>query len=136
MGRHLIPFLLVACSVGCAAPVGENPGQRPEDLLGDGDPVAAVDLRLREAAPLIERMDAEDDAGRQARERVEDLAREVAIILGSPAFDPWPMTRARMRARVLFLADADGERRRLTHAECLALLNKLQAKMARVEDGE
>jgi hypothetical protein len=95
------------------------------------DTVVAIEQRLREAGPLIHSMAAEGDAGREAAVRVEALAREIAALMGDTTFSPWPVTQARLRARVLFLVDDAAETRTAALEECSALFIDLTAKIAR-----
>lgn len=125
-------LVTIVLGAGCASPPPVRPaGFVPLGVQNVEDPVASIERRLRDAGPLLLSMASEGDAGRESAARVETLAREIAALMGDSTFDPWPVTQAHIRTRVLFLVDDDAETRTAALDECRTRFDDLKAKIAR-----
>ena len=61
----------------------------------------------------------------------QHLNSQVLLLEGDLVFDPWPVTRARIRTRILFLMDDEAKTRADALDECREDFAKLRAKIGR-----
>lgn len=128
---RFVVLVLASLLAACGSPPPANPtGYIPEDVRDVDDPTPAIARRLAEAGPLLEALGAGGEASTGVDARIESLAREVAALSSSNDYDAWPVTRARLRTRILFLNDDDAKVRSRALEECRASFAKLQQLMA------
>lgn len=125
-------LLALALVGGCGSQLPTmRAGYVPENVQDIRDPVMAIAQRLQRAGPLLVATASEGDAGREASRHLLALTREIAAMMGDPVFDQWPVTRARIRTRILFLMDDDAKTRADALDECREDFAKLRAKIGR-----
>ena len=132
ISKTAISLLALALVGGCGSQLPTmRAGYVPENVQDIRDPVMAIAQRLQRAGPLLVATASEGGAGQAASRHLLALTREIAAMMGDPVFDPWPVTRARIRTRILFLMDDDAKTRADALDECREDFAKLRARIGR-----
>jgi hypothetical protein len=129
MNARLLAVAALLLLAACGSPPPPTLGFVPESLRDVNDPLVEIGRRLEAVGHLMEAASGDDEASSAARGRIADLSVEVAGLMGHTVFDPWPVTRATLRTRSLWLSDDDEATRRRALEECRTLWARLNSQM-------